>query len=120
MIKTRSNSIKFVGLIHFVIMVLAYTSPFWLDWKLIALGIIIYYLQIWILGGCVLTYAQYGRWDETFSGNLIIKFLDKFKLKIQKEKIKKLLGALPLIYLAVALIYQVLLKAGVLVKIDLF
>jgi hypothetical protein len=99
-------------------MIPAYTSPFWLDWRLIIAGLILYYLQIWIFGGCILTYAQYGKWNETFSGRLMIWIASKFGLNPKPSSIKRFLNVLPFILIIIALIYQVLLKGPVLVSLN--
>ncbi|MFZ2513224.1 MAG: hypothetical protein WAW63_02080 [Candidatus Saccharimonadales bacterium] len=46
--------------VHTLLIIAAYSSPFWLDWRLILLGIIIYYTQLVIFGWCVLSTAQFG------------------------------------------------------------
>jgi len=104
-------------LAHSIVMILAYSSPFWLDWRFILLALFLYYLQIWIFGGCVLTYAQYGRFDETFTGNIIIKIASLIGMKLNKESIKKFLDILPILYIIIALLYQVVLGKTVLVSI---
>lgn len=79
---------------HLIIMTLAYTSPFWLDWRLIIVGLGLYYLQIWIFGGCILTYAQFGKWDETFTGRGIMWFASKVGFRFKNESIKRFFGYL--------------------------
>jgi hypothetical protein len=96
----------------------AYISPFWLDWKLIIVALIIYYLQIWILGGCILTYAQYGRWDETFSGRSIVLMASKIGWKIELCAVKRFLDVLPFIFIILAIIYQVILHGPLLITVE--
>jgi hypothetical protein len=98
-------------------MIPAYAAPFWLDWKLIIAGIILYYLQILIFGGCILTYAQYGKWNETFSGRSIIWLGSKFGFRLRMYSIKRFLDILPFAYILIALIYQLILHGPILVKI---
>ncbi|QQS69330.1 hypothetical protein IPP75_05470 [Candidatus Saccharibacteria bacterium] len=47
------------------LIVVAYTSPFWLDWRLITVGVLVYYAQLIIFGWCVLSTAQFGE-KKTF------------------------------------------------------
>lgn len=103
--------------LHVLIMTLAYTSPFWLDYKLMIAGIILYYIQIWIFGGCILTFAQFGKWDETFTGRGIIFLGDKVGMKFKKESVKRFMDILPAIFLIIAIIYQVILKLPVLISL---
>jgi len=49
----------FVFWIHLIIILFLWASPFLLNWKIIVLGIIIYYLQLLIFGDCVLTRKQF-------------------------------------------------------------
>ncbi|MFA6963504.1 MAG: hypothetical protein WC227_02200 [Patescibacteria group bacterium] len=106
---------KFIIILHLFVMTLAYTSPFWLDWRLIIVGLLLYYLQIWIFGGCILTYAQHGRWDETFSGQSIVWLASKFGMKFRMKAVKKFLSVLPPIFIAIAIVYQILFHGSVLV-----
>lgn len=101
--------------LHLLIMIPAYTSPFWLDWRLIIAGLVLYYLQLWIFGGCILTYAQYGKWNETFSGRAIIWFGLKLGLRFKMESVKHFLDILPFAYIIIAIAYQISLKGSVLV-----
>lgn len=103
--------------LHLIIMILAYTSPFWLDWKLIIAALAIYYLQLWVFGGCLLTFAQYGKWDETFSGRLIVWLGEKVGLKLGLKSVKRFLDFLPLFYIVISFIYQVLFRGPILLKI---
>lgn len=105
--------------LHLLIMIPAYTSPFWLDWRLIIAGVILYYIQIWIFGGCILTYAQYGKWNETFSGRSIIWLGSKLGLKWEMESVKKFLDILPPIYILISIIYQVVFHLPILVKLSI-
>lgn len=110
---------KFIIILHLLIMIPSYTSPFWLDWRLIIAGLILYYLQIWIFGGCVLTYAQYGEWNETFSGRSIVWLASRVGLKWGMESVKKFLNVLPAIYIVIAIIYQVIFNMPILVKLSM-
>ena len=105
-----------IGL-HILIMAFAYTSPFWLDWRLIIFGLAVYYIQILIFGGCILTYAQFGKWDETFTGRGILWLGSKVGLHFKKESLKRFLNILPLIYLAIAIIYQVVLDQSISIRL---
>lgn len=110
---------KVIAIVHAIVMFFAYISPFWLEWRLILVFVILYYLQLKIFGGCILTYAQYGRWDETFSGRGIIWFLSKFGLSLGAKKIKFFLQILPIIILLAALLYQQTIGLNVIIRLSL-
>jgi len=46
---------------HLVIILIAYTSPFFFRWQLIMAGVLFLWLQQIIFQGCVLTHAQFGK-----------------------------------------------------------
>ena len=98
---------KIAGLFHFIIMLLAYTSPLWLDWKLIVIGVILYYIQLLIFGGCLLTKAQFGRFDASFTGYYLKLLLGKFGIEVREKNIKKFLDLLAPIFIIIAIISQV-------------
>lgn len=99
---------KFYGIVHAVIMLLAYTSPLWLDWKLMIVGVILYYIQLLIFGGCLLTKAQFGRFDATFTGYYLNMLLATFGIKAKDRKIKLFLDTLAPIFIIIAIISQVI------------
>jgi len=51
---------------HITVILATYTSPFWLDYRLIIVGILAYYLQLLIFGGCVLSLKQFDGQKQTF------------------------------------------------------
>lgn len=57
---------RLIAIVHLGVIVLAYTSPFWLDWRLVVLGTALAYLQWWLFHGCILTFAQFGSWNVSF------------------------------------------------------
>ena len=46
--------------IHLFVLVLAYTSPLLIDWRLIILGVMALQIQYWAINGCVLTKLEMG------------------------------------------------------------
>lgn len=64
----------FIGIIHICLIIACLAMPWFLDWKLIGLGILIFWVQWIILGGCILTKWQYGDYNDTM-WNHIFKFL---------------------------------------------
>lgn len=110
--------IKFLSVIHLLIIVLAYSSPFWLDWKLFLLGLVIYYIQVISLGGCVLSYAQYGDYKESFSTKVFSNIFELFNINVSKKKINYFLTHyLPVVLVITCILWQLILRKPVLISI---
>ena len=91
---------------HTVIIILLYTSPLWLGWKLIAIAIILNYIQIYIFGGCVLTIKQLKSTKISFQEWL----LAQLGAKVNRPKFNRFLRwQLPFIILFLAIVWQELL-----------
>ncbi len=45
--------------IHLVIVIIMWSSPFWLAWKIILFGVFLYYLQLITFGDCLLIKKQF-------------------------------------------------------------
>ena len=91
--------------IHLILIILVWLSPFWLSWKLILFFIFLYYLQLVIFKGCLLTQSQFN-----IKGREMIfyhYYLTKFGFKIGKEKARIFVDyILPWIILIAAIIIQ--------------
>lgn len=102
-----------IVILHVIIIILAYTSPFWLDWRLVALGIIANYIQILIVGGCVLSHAQFEDKGQSFHE----WYLKKFGLKVNRRILNVVLRwVIPFLLLAIAILFQVVAHVKVLVS----
>lgn len=98
---------KLVAIIHLLFIILAYSSPFWLDWKLIALGISLYIIQIIFFKTCILSYIQFENKNISFVGIGIEKFLGILNIKIKHSNIRLFLNyLLPILILLMAYILQ--------------
>ncbi len=92
---------------HLLFIVVVFTSPFFLSWKLILIFVFLYYLQILVLGGCVLTKAQFGSYDETFYHH----YLNKLGFRISERKVKIVADyILPPLIFVVATVYQLFVR----------
>lgn len=99
---------KIIALIHLIVILAAYSSPWWLDWKLVLAGAVLYYLQMLIFGGCLLSFAQFARKDEPFTGYYLSRFFEWFGLKLSPLKISRFLNTfLPITLLIIAWIIQI-------------
>jgi putative flippase GtrA len=100
---------------HIIIILLAYTAPFWLDWKLVLVGVILNYIQILIFKGCVLSHAQFEDKKQSFHE----WYLRKLGFKPSRRVLNfALRGIIPFVLLGLALLFQVLLKVNVLVSLS--
>lgn len=98
---------------HIIVIVLAYTAPFWLDWRLVAAGVVLNYIQILIFKGCVLSHAQFEDKKQTFHE----WYLRKFGLQPNRTILNFVLRyIIPFVLLAIAVLYQVILNFDVLIQ----
>lgn len=89
---------------HLLLIVLAYISPLWLDWKVI-LGIIVA-LQIYYLirGGCDITFLELGNDTNT---TFVWYYLKKIFSKLDQRKTKLFVRIIiPIILIAISFISQ--------------
>jgi len=103
-----------IVILHIVLIILAYTSPIWLDWKLITLGVVINFIQILIAGGCVLSIAQFNNKDQTFHE----WYLNKIGIKVNRQRFNMFVRYIvPFIILSAALIFQLVFSHRILLNI---
>lgn len=92
---------NFIKILHFIIIVLAYSTPLWLDWRIIFIGVILYWLQILIFKACVLSIAEYKSTEVSFVGTYVNKILAIFGKEIATKHMKLFLNyILPIIILS--------------------
>lgn len=102
---------KIIILIHYLIIVLAVSLPFWLDWKIVAIIMLAYHLVFtWGLGYCPLTVWQFGTAEEGFIEKHIMRFFNLFGISIYNRKNLKtfLQYGVPLLLILIAIIRQTL------------
>ena len=94
-----------IALLHVIIILGIYTTPFWLDWRLIIVYMILNLLQIKIFGGCLISQAQFKDKNEGFYKHYIDKFFPKNKIR---EKYLNILldYIIPIILIVVGYIIQ--------------
>ncbi len=105
--------------VHIILVILAWTSPFYLSWKIIALLIILNYVQILIFKGCILTNLQFKNKINKYTDMTMYSYsLELLGYKFNRKKIKFLSKYIfPVIIMGIALIWQILLKISVLIKV---
>ncbi|MEI6498630.1 MAG: hypothetical protein WCO23_01580 [bacterium] len=110
---------KIVATTHLFIIIIAYSSPFWLDWRLFFLGLTLYYIQILIFKGCILTFAQYGTFNESYSTRLFSKIIKSIGIKPNKQRVQFILNYyLPVLLIVICILWQIVLRIPVLTKIN--
>lgn len=99
---------------HLILIILVWTSPFWLNWKIIFLFVILNYLQIIIFKACVLTIAQFKKQEKEMTMYTFI--LEKIGFKINRKRMKLIAQfIMPWVILLIAIIWQILLHKKILI-----
>ena len=92
-----------LAFLHLGLILCAYFSPVWLNWRLILIGILLYYAQNIILGGCILTKVQFGSNEEGF----YYHYLKKLGIRLDKRQTNLLVDCIiPAIIFSTAIVYQ--------------
>ncbi|MEO6761711.1 MAG: hypothetical protein ABI220_05080 [Candidatus Saccharimonadales bacterium] len=102
-----------VIILHIIVILLAYSAPFWLDWRLVIAGVIVYYIQIFTIGGCVLSHAQFEDKKQSFHE----WYLHKIGFTVNRTILNVILRYVtPPALVGLALAFQVLLSIKVIVS----
>ena len=104
----KKNKIPFFWT-HLILIILIWTSPFFINWKIILFFIFLYYLQLIIIGDCIITKKQFKtkKREMTFYSFL----LESIGFNFSRKKIKYLAdNVFPWIILFIALVWQLILK----------
>jgi len=102
------NDSKGFGLLfwlHLLLILAIWSSPFWMPWKLIILGIALYYLQLLLVGDCILTKRQFEspKREMTFYAHL----LEGLGFHFNRRKVRLVADyVMPYIILGIALLRQ--------------
>ncbi|VVB80496.1 Uncharacterised protein [uncultured archaeon] len=106
-------------LIHTLLVILVWLSPFWLDWKIILAGIFLLILQEIVFKGCILTNLQFSKKiNKKVEDTMYSYYLEKLGLKPNKRKIRFLArNIFPWIIFIISILWQILLNNSVLFKI---
>lgn len=105
----KNKLFGFTFYIHLILIIIAYSSPFLFNWKLIALGIIILFIEYFLFEGCILTNIQFGKKQKDLTFYTI--YLELLGFKFNRKKLKFFIRyIMPFIVLAISLIWQEILK----------
>ena len=96
--------------LQFIVIVLVWSSPFWLSWKLILAGIFIYYIQLIVFKEDFFTKRNFNtkeRGEMTFYSFI----LEKIGININRKRMQLIADYIfPWIIFAVAYYWQIFLK----------
>ena len=92
---------------HLLLVIVSYSSPLWLDWRVVVLGVVVLKLHYAVNGNCFLTTAELGRDnDRTFAWF----YLNKIFPGLDEKKTKHIVrNVVPIVLVAAAIILQVIL-----------
>lgn len=113
------NKHDFFAIMHSLVILLAWSSPFWLDWKIILGCLIIFNLQIIFFRSCVITNLQFKKnIKERSDMTMYTYWIERFGGKINREKMKFISSyVMPNIILLLTILWQILLNHNVWLKI---
>jgi len=94
--------------IHLILVFLIWTSPFYLNWKIILIFVGIFYLQLGIYGDCILNKKQFRtKFQRT---TIFIQILEKLGFEINRKRMIFISDYfLPWIVFGFAVFWQVIL-----------
>jgi len=104
---------------HTLLILLAWTSPFWLDWKIILICLVLYFLQIFIFKSCVLTNFQFeSKVTKKSEMTMYTFWAETFGFKPDRKRLKFVSSyIMPLIILIITILWQIILKMPVIIKV---
>ncbi len=90
---------------HIFVILIIWSSIFWVNWMIILLFICLYYVQLLVFGNCLLTIRQFNSKNKYAS---VYAFtLKKLGFKINQKKVSNFVDfVLPWIILLLAVIWQ--------------
>jgi hypothetical protein len=103
-----------IFLTHLILIILAWTSGFWLDFKIIFFFIFLYYLQLIFLKDCILTKKQFKTKKRSIT--FYWYYLNKLGFKFKRDKVRFAADYIfPWLIFGVAIFWQVILGKNVLI-----
>ena len=91
--------------LHCIALIAWYSSPLWLDWRIVISTVIVYHLQIYFWQACLLTTGQFGNKEEGFYEH----YLRKLGFRPNIKKLNFVLSyVIPGIMIVIAIVRQVI------------
>jgi hypothetical protein len=105
--------------LHTLIIILAWLSPFWLDWKIVFICLFLYYLQMILFKGCILVNLQFNNSiKEKSDMTMYAYWTEKFGIKTNRKKLKFISSwIMPTIILVLTILWQIILNMPILIRI---
>lgn len=101
--------------VHILLLIPAYLSPLYLDYRLIIAGVAILQIQYWLINGCVLTHLEMGKdKNETFIWYYLRKIYPSLNPRTTKFVIRFIA---PVILVIMGILFQVKLGLKPFIKI---
>lgn len=92
---------------HLVVIILSWTSPFWISWQWVLVGVVVYIIGGKYLGYCPLTKCQFKSVQKGFYEY----YLSKWGVKLTHNQFTVLARyVFPLVIALLAIVWQVLLS----------
>lgn len=102
---------KIIVLLHYLVIILAVSLPFWLSWKIVAIMMLAYHLVFTRgLGYCPLTVWQFGSAEEGFIEKHTVSVLRMFgfSMPANRTNLKTFIRyGIPLLLVTVALLREI-------------
>jgi len=90
-----------------MIVIFMWSSPFYLSWKIILVFILLYYLQLFLFGDCILIKKQFNTKKREMT--IYTQILENFGFKVNRKTLVFISDyVFPWIILIFALIWQIL------------
>jgi len=107
-----------LALIHTLIILFAWASPFWLTWKIIFPITLIYFLQIIIFKSCIITNLQFNKnIKKTSDITMAAYWANKLGYRVNKKILKLFSDYInPTLIIIITVIWQIILKKSVIIS----
>lgn len=94
--------------LHLMLIISAYSLPFWVNWKLILVMVVIYRLQLFVFGGCVLTILEQKNKSAGEANSFHRYYLTKAGINVSHKRMMFIVDyVVPVLLLIIALVWQV-------------
>ncbi len=105
----RPGDFGLVFWVHLAFILFFFVSPFLVSWKIILLIILLFYLQLRVFGGCVLTQKQFGKGPGA-NTSFYHYYLVKLGCNVEKRKVNRFVNlCLVWIIFGIAFVWQIML-----------
>lgn len=100
-----------IPIFHLLLLIASLTSPFWIDWKIVSIGFVLYILQKMLFKGCLLSFAEFGNNKGKPKNHFTPYYLKKiFKINAKDHVVMRYLDYVvaPMVPIAAILLQAIL------------